>query len=569
MSQTSNKVRLYILAGVVVAAMSFFIFRLYTVQVVHGDRFRERAAEQYTEETASSNRRGVISFTARNGSKRTAALQESGYLLAVNGRTVTNAESAYKQLQKVTEVPRDEFIAAANNNDDPYIVVKERLSADVGERIQDQNITGVNAYPQKWRRYPLDSLASHVLGFVGFTDDSPRPTGIYGAEKYHDDVLRRDPGGVYTNLFARVFSQPADTIQPDNLRQSGDVNLTIEPDVQAYLETQLKNVREEWSGEEAMGVVIDPNSGAIQALGVSPNYNPNTYNEIDNTQIFTNPVVRSRYEMGSIIKALTMTAGLDAGVVSPDTTYEDTGEITLNEATISNYDGVARGVVDMQEVLNQSLNTGAAYVADQLEKKKMRKYFRDWFGNKTGIDLPGEINNDISNLEVDRDLEFATASFGQGIALSPISSVRALSSLANGGKLVRPHVTESIDYQLGGTSEIKTETGKRVVDKKSAETISRMLVSVVDEAMSDSARARHSIAAKTGTAQIPKPGGGYYENTFNHTFFGYFPAYKPRFLVFLMVRQPEDVKYASQTLKKPFMRMADFLINYYNIPPDR
>jgi cell division protein FtsI/penicillin-binding protein 2 len=226
-------------------------------------------------------------------------------------------------------------------------------------------------------------------------------------------------------------------------------------------------------------------------------------------------------------------------------------------------------MVDMQEVLNQSLNTGAAHVAEQLGRDKMRTYFRDWFEDQTGVDLPGEVDNEISNLDVERDLEFATASFGQGIALTPIATVRALSTLANGGHLIRPHVTKSIDYQLGGTSKIETGKGERVVSEEAAETVSRMLATVVDEAMSDYARDRHSIAAKTGTAQIPKPGGGYYEDTFNHTFFGYFPAYEPEYLVFLMARQPKDVKYASQTLKKPFMRMADFLINYYNIPPDR
>lgn len=549
--------------------MLAFIFRLYTLQVVHGDQFRERASSQYTEQTTATNERGTISLTARDGSKRSAALQESGYLLAINGRVIQAPSSAYKEVSTVVDIPQKEFMSAANNSDDPYIVVKEKLRSEAGEQINNLGLDGATAYPQKWRRYPLDSLASHVLGFVGFTEESPGPVGIYGVEKYHDDVLSRDPGGIYTNLFARVFSQPTDTVQPGSLQQSGDVNLTIEPDVQAYLEKQIADTKKQWEAAQTMGVVIDPDTGAIRALAANPDFNPNTYGSVDSPDVFTNPIVQSRFEMGSIIKALTMTAGLDAGAVTPETTYEDTGEITLNESTIANYDGVARGVVDMQEVLNQSLNTGAAYVAEQLGRDKMRTYFRDWFSGQTGVDLPGEIDNGISNLEVERNLEFATASFGQGIALTPIATVRALSTLANGGHLVRPHVTRSIDYQLGGTSKIKTQKGERVVSEEAAETVSRMLATVVDEAMSDNARDRHSIAAKTGTAQIPKPGGGYYEDTFNHTFFGYFPAYEPEYLVFLMARQPKDVKYASQTLKEPFMRMTDFLINYYNIPPDR
>jgi len=556
------------MAGIVLLTMLFLVFRLYTVQVVQGEKYRERASAQYTQTSGATNERGSISFTTKDGTKRTAALQESGSLLAVNGRTILSPQTAYSQLKNIVDIDRQEFLDSVTNTDDPYIVIKERLPSAVGDRINDLGIDGVRAYPQKWRQYPLGSLASHVLGFVGHNASSTAPTGIYGTEDYRNNVLLRNPGGVYTNFFARVFSQPEDTIRPDARSQSGNVNLTIEPDVQAYLEKQITDAKRQWNATQIMGVVINPSTGAIRAMATKPDYNPNRYEQVDNTDVFTNPVVRSRYEMGSIIKALTMSAGLDAEVVSPETTYNDTGEITLDEATIANYDGVSRGVVDMQTVLNQSLNTGAAFIADRLGHNRMRTYFRDWFKGKTDIDLPGEIGNDISNLKVDRELEFATAAFGQGISLTPISTVRALSTLANGGKLVRPHVTKSIDYQFGGSSQVAVKPGKQVIEPESAETISRMLATVVDEALPEWSRERHSIAAKTGTAQVPKPGGGYYDNTYNHTFFGYFPAYQPRFLVFLMARRPEG-RFASQTLVKPFMRMTDFLINYYNIPPDR
>jgi cell division protein FtsI/penicillin-binding protein 2 len=147
--------------------------------------------------------------------------------------------------------------------------------------------------------------------------------------------------------------------------------------------------------------------------------------------------------------------------------------------------------------------------------------------------------------------------------------VTALSSLANDGKLVRPRVTKSINYELGESQKIEKQVKKRVLKKQTSEQISRMLVKVVDTVWPERPREQFAIAAKTGTAQVPKPGGGYYDNQFNHTFFGYFPAYEPKYLVFFMARRPQDVRFASQTLKEPFFNMADFLINYYNISPDR
>jgi cell division protein FtsI/penicillin-binding protein 2 len=573
MSETKSKRRLIFLAVTVICVILVFGARLYSLQVVHGDEFRARAEAQYTESSGPQNERGTVSLMTKDGSRRTAAYQKTGYVLAANGQTVQNPAAAFKKLQGIDglNLERQEFIDSTASSTDPYIEISERLSQSTGEEINDLGVRGVRAYEKRWRQYPLDSLASHVLGFVGFNEQTTYPTGLYGIEKYYNDVLSRDAGSFYTNFFARVFLQSSTSTNSRPRRQNGDVNLTIEPDVQAYLQKQLKETKDEWNAKEAMGVVIEPDTGAIKGMGVKPDFNPNQYQNVNSPSVFTNPLVQSRYEMGSIIKALTMSAGLDSQVVTPDTTYNDTGEVTLNEFTIENYDGLARGVVDMQAVLNQSLNTGAAFVADELGRNQMRSYFRSWFADKTGIDLPGEINNNIDNLSVDRDLEFATASFGQGIALTPVATLQALTSLANGGKMTRPRVTHSIDYRLGGRERIAPQSEGQVISQEASDTVSEMLINVVDEALAggDQSKARHSIAAKTGTAQISNAEGEYYEDRFNHTFFGYFPAYEPEYLVFLMVREPQDVRYASETLTEPFMNITDFLINYYNIPPDR
>jgi cell division protein FtsI/penicillin-binding protein 2 len=215
---------------------------------------------------------------------------------------------------------------------------------------------------------------------------------------------------------------------------------------------------------------------------------------------------------------------------------------------------------------------------NRLGKQKFLDYMQAYgIGSETGIDLPaeasGNIGNLLNNLTNNKKIEYATASYGQGISMTPIITVKALSALANGGKLIIPHVVSSIDYKVGLSKNISyVNEAKQVLKKETSEEISRMLVNVVDEAYKSIKMEHYSIAAKTGTAQIARPakeGGGYYPDRYLHSFFGYFPAYNPKFLVFLYTVEPKNVNYASQTLTGPFHDIANFLINYYEIPPDR
>jgi cell division protein FtsI/penicillin-binding protein 2 len=268
-----------------------------------------------------------------------------------------------------------------------------------------------------------------------------------------------------------------------------------------------------------------------------------------------------------------MTSGLDAGVIEPETTYNDTGRITLNSKTISNYDGKARGVVPMQEILSQSLNVGVSFIAGRLGHEHFRNYFdKLGLGTETGVDLPNEISSDIRQImDSPRDVEYATASFGQGIATTPVGMIRALGSIANGGKIVTPHLVRSIRLESGLTKELSWGESERVYSPESTQKTTRMLVNVVDHSLAKGALAipEMSVAAKTGTAQIADSGGGYSANRYFHSFFGYFPAYEPKFIILLYTREPGGVQYASETLTHPFFDLVHFLINYYDVPPDR
>ena len=563
--------RVLVFAGLVILFAVIMLSRLYYLQVIHGAYFKDRADRQYVHTKSGVFNRGDIYFSEKNGNLVSAATLKTGYTLAINPKLLTNPEDAYNKINPIYELDEKVFLDEASKKTDPYEELGKRLSSDVGEKIASLKIPGVILEKDRWRYYPGGSLASNAVGFVAFKDSDL--SGRYGVEKYYNDILSRDDKGVYTNFFTEIFLKIQKGIEDDNLGGEGDIVLTIEPTVEEYLERTLSAVNKEYSGELAGGIIMDPKNGEIVAMAVNPSFDLNKFQEEKNSGIYNNPLVDSSYEMGSIIKPLTMASGLDAKVVIPETTYNDKGFIVLNEAKISNFDHKGRGVVPMQEVLSQSLNTGVAFVESKLGNKKFAEYMRNFgMGEETGIDLPAEASGLINNLNSPRDVEYATASFGQGVSLTPIQTIRALSALSNGGYLVTPHLVKTVNYTVGVNRDITFDKGRQVITPETSATISRMLTTVVDKAMLHGKikQERYSVAAKTGTAQMARPDGkGYYDDRYLHSFFGYFPAQNPRYIVFMYIVYPKGVQFASETLAMPFSKVSQFLINYYQIPPDR
>ena len=556
----------WLLVAIVIAGRDFYI------QVIRHTYYTDLADKQYISTTPRNFERGNIYFSRYKSAIVPAAQLRTTYRIAVDPSQITNPENLFKNISSIIPLEKEVFMERATKVNDPYEEVAKDISPEDVLLLKKKNLRGVTFVKDNKRSYPQDKVGAKIIGFVG--SDGVNVRGQYGLERYYDDVLTRKTNGVTINFFAELFSDIKKTIVSNTDKQEGDIVLTIDAEAERVLHQTLVETKETWKSDTIGGIIMDPKTGRIIAMDALPTYNPNEFTEVKDSNSFINYNVSGVYEMASIIKPLTMAAALDAGVVDETkTTYNDTGFRDLNGYKVRNFDGKARGPgVTMQTILDKSLNIGIVFLVEQLGIKKFQTYFKKFgIGLETGIDLPTEASGLTDNLESTVLVDNATAGFGQGIAITPIQTIRALAALGNGGTLVSPHVVDSIVYQNGDVKKISFDEGEQVITPETSEIISRMLVHVVDNALKngDYKMDRYTIAAKTGTAQMVKPGGGYYEDRYLHSFFGYFPAYEPKYIIFLFQTHPKGAEYASATLTDPFFKIVKFLISYYEIPPDR
>lgn len=406
------------------------------------------------------------------------------------------------------------------------------------------------------RFYPGGILASSVVGFLGFQDKNR--IGQYGIEEYYEPWLSGQVG--FNNFLDRVgFS--------NGKNQGSSLILTIDKNIQFFVEAKLKELVEKWGASGGSAIIQDPRTGLILAMADYPNFNPNQYSTYS-LEEFLNPNIQIPFEPGSSFKPLTMAAALDTSSVNPDTKYFDSGEIKVGSSTIRNYDLKSNGWQTMTSVLEKSINTGAVFAMRQTGHDKFLEYIeRFQFGKKTDIDLAGEASGDVRNLYTGREINFVTASFGQGISATPLQLVNAYSAIANGGKLMRPYMVEKIIKADGESVIIKPEVIAEPISPETAKILTSMLVSVIENgSIKKAAVPGFHIAGKTGTAQEAKPEGGYSE-FFIHNLVGFGPAENPRFTILVKLDKPKGVETAAVSLADTFSDIARFLINYYGIAP--
>jgi len=317
-------------------------------------------------------------------------------------------------------------------------------------------------------------------------------------------------------------------------------------------------------------IVMDPSTGNVLAMAGAPSFDLNNYSLVEDVNVFRNSNISDSYECGSVFKAISMAAGLDTGKINPDTTYIDTGNVQEAGYVIENSDGKAYGKQTMTQVIEKSLNTGVIFIEKKVGNEDFLQYIKNFgFGKETGIELSYEANGNISNLNTNRNIEYFTASFGQGITVTPIQLASAYVAIANGGNLLKPQIIDKIIPKNGEERQTKKEITRKVISKNTANQLALMLESNVENGHGKQAGVPgYKIGGKTGTAQIPDPDkGGYLENATVGTFAGFGPIDNPKFVILAIIDNPKDVEWAESTAGPIFGELAKFLFNYYNIEP--
>lgn len=568
-AQFRSRIRLVLVC--IACAALIIVIRLYFVQIIYGEEYAQKADRQFASSGSGLFDRGSIYFTRKDGTLISAATLATGFLVAINPQRLGNPEAAYAAISAVASstLTYKAFFAAAAKKTQVYIEVAHRLSDENGKALASRSIPGVQVLRERWRYYPGLSLAAHSIGTVSYGSGDTL-IGQTGLEATYDGPLSRSGDALYKNFFAELFSNVGNLLVSAKDAREGEIITTIEPGVQTRLENDIEKVNKRYSSNESGGIIMDPRTGAIIAFAKYPTYDANNRQNVSSS-LLGNPLVEHVHEFGSIMKPITMAAGLDAGVITPKTTYTDTGCITVNTARICNWDMKARGVIPMQQIIVQSLNIGASWVASQLGQEKFRDYFTALFGQKTNIDLPNEGRALLGNLSKSQQIGYDTAAFGQGIAVTPIQMIRALGAIANGGVMIQPHLVSAVRLNSGIERKLDWSQTTPVFGATAARETTEMMTAVVDEKL-EGGKAKiptMSVAAKTGTAQLTDGQGGYYSDRFFHSFVGFFPSYNPRFIILLYTNDPRNVTFASDTLGATFLDLVHFLIDYYAVPPDR
>lgn len=570
-----NSWQISFLTFVFIVIFGAIFARLFFIQIIKYDFYKALAEDQHQIYQKLIPKRGEIYLQDTSpGAKQflypIVANRDWPMVYAVPAEIPKdNRNEIIENLSSILGLDKGIIAARLSKEGDPYEPLKYKLTNEEVEKIKEFNYPGIKFSSSELRFYPSGSLASHVLGFLGFKGDER--AGQYGVEETYDEILRGKEGilaaergiGGYLILTNQYKMMPAEN--------GVNLVLTLDYNIQFIAEQKLKEAIDKWQAEKGTIIVMDPRSGAIRALANYPSFDLNDYSKIEDINVFLNFAVQGTYEPGSVIKPITMAAALDSGVVTPQTTYTDEGSVRVGGYTISNADGKKYGLQTMVGILERSINTGAVFVEKKVGHKIFKEYFeRFGFGQKIGVDLPGEAKGNISNLEIEREINFATASFGQGIAMTPLQLISAISAIANGGKLIQPYVVEKIIKPDGTEILTQPKEIRQVISSDTANRLTAMLVSVVENGFGKGARVPgYYVAGKTGTAQIPDPEKrGYLDETI-HTFVGYAPAYNPKFIILIKLDKPKGIEFASLSISPVFKEIAKFLLNYYEIPPDK
>jgi len=554
--------RIWTIFGFFMLLYAAIIARLFYWQVWESGRLKNQAVNQHFFRFALPPKRGTI----LSSDGYPFIMNQQAYLVYAEPKEIKDIDGFSQRVSSVLTVDSASISSQLRLPDRVWVPLLHKVEGEKVDQLQALKEKGLGFEPDPKRFYPESSMAAHLLGFVGM-DQNGMDRGYFGLEGFYDRDLKGKEGSLQIEKDVQgnpILIGTTFRVDPQDGR---NLTLWVDRSVQAIVEKRLIEGIQKYGAKEGSIVVMDPKTGGILAMASYPSYDPRFYSSAEKER-YINPIVGSTYEPGSTFKVLMMAAGINEGVITPTTTMEETGPVEVMGYMIRTWNNKYNGLVTMTDVLTHSSNVGMVFVGKKLGKEKILRTLKDFgFGAVTNVDLEDESAPELREDKEWRDIDLATVSFGQGIAVTPLQMVRAVSVIANGGYLMEPKVVKEIIDSSGKITTILPKKIKQVISKKAAEEVTEMMVASVEEGEAKFAKPLgYRIAGKTGTAQIPVE--GHYDATKTiASFVGFAPADNPKFVMLVTLREPSSSQWGSETAAPLFFNIAKDLFLYYGISP--
>lgn len=554
--------RIWTIFTVISCFFALITIRLFYWQVLRGDSLRIAASSQYFLEFPLPAERGNI-YT---GDNKPLVINQIAQLVYGQPQEIENKNIFAERVAKSLELDAKELDLQLADPNRVWVALAHKVEQKKVQELKELNLKGLGFEKEPKRFYPEASMAAHLLGFVGY-DENGKDKGYFGLEGFYDRELRGKDGKLEREKDAHgapILIGESRRIEPENGRS---LVLWIDASLQRFVEDRLVEGIGKYGAKEGSVIVMDPHTGGILAMAAFPGYHPGSFTSFDK-ELYKNPLVADSFEPGSTFKILVMSAALEEKLVTPVTTVDEKGPVPVGDYSIRTWNNEYHGIMTMTQVLERSSNVGMVFVSQKLGTENLVRYVKLFgFGEPTNIDLEDEAATSLREESQWRDIDRATASFGQGIAVTPIQMVRAVSSLANGGWLMEPHVVREIVDSNRRVRVVQPKKVRKVISAQTAKIISEMMIAAVENGEAKWAKPKgYRIAGKTGTSQIPVA-GHYDEDKTIASFIGFAPADNPRFVMLVTLREPTSSPWGSETAAPLFFTIARDIFGYYGIAP--
>jgi len=539
------------------------VSRLFYWQVVKASELSLLGQQQYGTTTTIIPQRGEI----KTSDGFPVAGTKISYQVFANPKEVTNINEVATVLASTLQLD-PASVSASLTLDKFWVPIKSGVDLSTKQKLEQMNLPGVGFDNQYQRFYPEASMAAQLLGFVG-KDNGGNDKGYFGLEGFYDRLLS-GKGGLAVEVHD-AFGRPILAEMNDATGETDGANLILNIDrsIQFLVEQKLKDGVEQYGATSGMVGIMDPKTGAILAMAAYPNFDPRSYQDFSDS-LYKNPFISDLYEPGSTFKPLVMSAAMDAKLVTPDTKCNAcAGPVSVGGYQLETWDNKYFPNTNMIDVIQHSDNTGMVFVAEKLGLDRMIDYLGKFgIGDYTGIDLQGEVSASLKPKSQWYGVDLATTGFGQGISITPIELLSAMSAVANDGVRMEPHVVAAVQDAQGNLTKIPPKVLDSPINSETAKVMTEIMVNAVDKGEASWVRLKgYRIAGKTGTASIPVS-GHYDPNQTIASFIGFAPSDNPKFVMLVILNRPTTSIYGAETAAPIFFDIAKSLLGYYGIPPE-